>query len=326
MTGMSADDKRKWDVARSTSGMEPAMRRLFTLLCMTVAALIALAASRDALAQGTTEPAIRDSNVGYIDPAIPGDIFRFRYDAAYQNTTPTRDEFFWAPGGRFGPGPTFPETNVDYQDLQFYLEQMIAPRASAFIELPVRFLNPVQNPNEAGVADMNAGVKYAFIENEDLVATFQLRTYAPTGNVHEGLGNSHASLEPALLVYKPLCDGWVTELELRDWIPLGGNDFAGNIIRYGIGLHYDDLCCGCCQVVPIAEIVGWTSLGGKVTVAEPGQTPFVESAAGQTIVNIKLGMRFKTGDRGDIYMGYGRPLTGDTWYQNTFRIELRWFL
>jgi hypothetical protein len=305
--------------------MEPFMRR-FLLSILVASAISAAGMPAAARAQGTTEPVIRDSNVGYIDPAIPADIFRFRYDAAYQNTTPTRDEFFWAPGGRFGPGPSIPETNVDYQDLQFYLEQTIAPKASAFVELPVRFLNPEQNPNEAGVADMNAGVKYAFIYEQDLVSTFQFRAYAPTGNVHEGLGNSHASLEPALLIYKPLCDGWVSEMELRDWMPVGGNDFAGNIIGYGIGIHYDYMWCGCWQVVPIAEFVGWTSLGGKETVVETGQLPLVQSAAGDTIFNIKVGLRLKCGDWGDIYMGYGRPLTGDTWYQNTFRIELRLFL
>src|SRR5262245_41292435 len=107
MTAASADDNRTWEVARSTCGMEPAMRRLSTFLVMTAPALIALASSRVTLAQGTTEPVIRDSNVGYIDPAIPADLFRFRYDAAYQNIRPTRDEFFWAPGGRFGPGPSF---------------------------------------------------------------------------------------------------------------------------------------------------------------------------------------------------------------------------
>src|SRR5215469_13814670 len=123
-------------------------RFLLSILAAAAAVMVVWVAPEKSRAQGTTEPVIRDSNVGYIDPAIPADIFRFRYDAAYQNIRPTRDEFFWAPGGRFGPGPSFPETNVDYQDLQFYLEQTIAPQASAFVELPVRFLNPEQNPNE----------------------------------------------------------------------------------------------------------------------------------------------------------------------------------
>ena len=28
---------------------------------------------------------------------------------------------------------------------------------------------------------------------------------------------------------------------------------------------------------------------------------------------------------GDVYAGYGRPLTGDKWYENTFRVEFRLF-
>ena len=46
---------------------------------------------------------------------------------------------------------------------------------------------------------MNAGFKWAFWETDDQVATFQLRTYIPTGAASRGLGNNHVSLEPALL-------------------------------------------------------------------------------------------------------------------------------
>jgi hypothetical protein len=27
----------------------------------------------------------------------------------------------------------------------------------------------------------------------------------------------------------------------------------------------------------------------------------------------------------DIYTGYGRPLTGDSWYEDIYRFELRYF-
>ena len=67
-------------------------------------------------------------------------------------------------------------------------------------------------------------------------------------------------------------------------------------------------------------------MGGKVTIVEPNEPPIIESAAGRTIVNAKLGLRLRHNDCGDLYLGYGRPLTGDNWYQNTFRIELRIFL
>src|SRR5262245_11869568 len=187
--------------ARPTYRTELVMRRCLVLFLAALAAFLTFANPPTARAQGTTEPVIRDSNVGYIDPAIPGDIFRFRYDAAYQNTRPTRDEFFWPPGPPFGNGPNIPERSVDYQDVSAYLEYTFTSQVSAFVDVPVRFLNPELNPNTAGMADMNAGVKYAFIYSDDLVATFQFRTYAPTGAPRHGLGNGHASLEPALLVY-----------------------------------------------------------------------------------------------------------------------------
>jgi hypothetical protein len=90
-------------------------------------------------------PTVRDSNVGYLDSALLGDQFRFRYDTSYDLNRPSRAEFFWPRGGPFGPGPARPETSVDYQDLSAYLEKQVADRLSAFVEAPVRFLNPEVN-------------------------------------------------------------------------------------------------------------------------------------------------------------------------------------
>jgi hypothetical protein len=280
---------------------------------------------RDTAAQGTTVPRVRDSNVGYIDPAIPGNVLRFRFDAAYDNLRPTRADFFWSVGGTAGDGPSIPESSVDYQDLSVYGEALITPSFSAFVNLPARFLDPEQNPNTAGMSDMDAGFKRTLIDEADMVATFQFRTYAPTGDVDRGLGNNHVSLEPALLLYKPLGECWGLEAELRDWIPIGGTDLAGNIIRYGAGVHCTALSTCCWQLTPVAEFVGWTVLDGGVSVRQPTGAAILEDAAGDTIVNAKLGMRFKYADQLDLYAGYGRPLTGDSWYLNTLRFELRFF-
>ena len=86
---------------------EPTMHRSFRVLFAVVTVSVAVLHSAKLRAQGTTGPVIRDSNVGYIDPAIPADLFRFRYDAAYDNNRPTRAEFFWSPGEPFGAGPIF---------------------------------------------------------------------------------------------------------------------------------------------------------------------------------------------------------------------------
>src|SRR5262245_27164268 len=208
------------------------MRRRLSLLTFGVT-LASLASPSAARAQGTTEPVVRDTNVGYIDTAIPGDQIRFQFDAAYDNVRPTRDEFFWSPGPPFGRGPRIPEASVNYQDITTYFETLVGPHTSLFAAIPVRFLDPELNPNTAGLAHVNAGIKQALFVDENTVATFQFRTYGPSADNNRGLGTGHVSLEPALLVFRRLSDDWTVEAELRDWIPLGGGDFAGNIIRYG---------------------------------------------------------------------------------------------
>ena len=312
------------------------------------------------------------STVGYVDSAIPTNLFRLRVDAGFDDNTPDLAEFFYSqyrqqtfipiagsnPGSGKGSGsgsngkgkPSFvngggeatvtqkngqfliyspqanglaaAETSIDYQDVSTYVEKTFGDNLSAFVELPVRFLEPQVNPDAAGFADMNAGFKWAFLHTEDQVATFQLRTYIPTGDASRGLGNNHVSLEPALLYYLKPTDLVRVEAEFRDWIPIGGTDFEGDIIRYGMGVSYQIWQCDDRWVRPVTEVVGWTVLGGKVT--EPlGDGVFeVKNAAGETIVNLKVGVRFGFG-ASDLYVGYGRALTGDVWYKDILRAEYR---
>src|SRR5262249_52987145 len=155
-----------------------------------------------------------------------------------------RAEFFYAKCGCFrpvdprSPGPPLPETNVDYQDIRSYLEVAFANRLSVFAEVPVRFLNPDQNANTAGLGDMYAGFKAALLYDPNRVVSVQLRTWIPTGAASRGLGTHHVSLEPSLLLYQKLSDRLLFEGQLSDWIPVGGTDFSGNIIEYGFALSY----------------------------------------------------------------------------------------
>jgi hypothetical protein len=276
-----------------------------------------------ARAQGTSGPRVSDSSAGYIDNAIPGDDVRFRFDAAYDFTRATRAEFFYPVAQPLGHGLPRPEPRVDYQDLSAYLELAPSERFSGFVELPWRFLNPEVNADTNGFADMNAGFKYAFVYRPDLVATFQFRTYAPTGDSRRGLGNDHVSLEPAILLYAPLTERLVLNGEFRYWVPIGGTDFAGDLVRYGLGLQYD-LSHSCrYRITPVAEVIGWTVLSGKESFVTPSGEVGIADAAGDTIVNLKLGARIGLGERSDVYAGYGRSLTGDRWYENTFRLEYR---
>ncbi len=275
-------------------------------------------------------------DVGYIDSAIPVNRLRIRYDAADNDNRPDRAEFFYAKCGCFAlagidphaPGPFQQPRKVDFQEQSTYLEGAYDNRLSAFVEIPVRFVDfddrvdtlTTLHSNQAGLADINFGAKYAVIADKDRYLTGQLRTFAPSGDAREGLGTNHWSLEPALLFYQRLSDRLVLEGEFRDWIPIDGTDFAGNVLRYGVGLGYDIYQNSSLRVTPVVEFVGWTVLSGKELDVNTGATL---SARGDTIVNVKGGVRTFFGQHSDVYVGYGRALTGDVWYKDIVRVEYR---
>jgi hypothetical protein len=255
-----------------------------------------------------------ESSVGYIDSAIPQTKFRLRADAAYGNNRPERAEFFYPQDGL-----PLPESNVDDQEVSVYLEYAFCPQFSAFAEVPFRFLNPENNANHAGLSDVNAGLKWAALASDAQYLTFQLRAYAPSGLKHRGLGTGHVSLEPAVLYNRALTDVLHLEAELRDWVPVGGTDFEGNVVRYGVGASYDIYKTEDLRVAPVAEFVGWTVLSGK---DDAENENLVKSAAGETILNLKLGLRGRS-EFGEVYVGYGRALTGTVWYKDIIRFEYR---
>jgi hypothetical protein len=273
-----------------------------------------------ALLLGVT-PVIRaqtgsESSVGYIDDAIPTTQVRFRSDFAYGVNEPDRAEFFWP-----GPsGPPLGERKVDFQELSAYLEWAATSSFSAFLEVPVRFVNPEVNANAGGLSDIIAGFKWALVAEEKRYFTFELKAFTPSGDGNLGLGTNHFSLEPALLFNQRLTDRILLEAEFHDWIPIATPSFAGQVLRYGVGLSYDTHPCTKVRVSPVAEFVGWTVLSGEESL------PIVDipvNAAGDTIVNAKLGVRTVFGDNREFYVGYGRALTGDVWYKDILRLEYR---
>ncbi|MEM0927487.1 MAG: hypothetical protein AAGJ83_15680, partial [Planctomycetota bacterium] len=65
---------------------------------------------------------------------------------------------------------------------------------------------------------------------------------------------------------------------------------------------------------------GWTILDGFATVPATPALAQLIAVDGDTIVNAKLGMRWTDADR-SFFVGYGRSLTGDTWYIDIVRAE-----
>jgi hypothetical protein len=273
---------------------------------------------------------------GYIDSALPVNGVRLRGDFAYDNNRPDRASFFYPKCGCFmtrdAKGPVLPERSVDYQEVTAQVEAKLAPRFSVFGEVPVRFINPEVNANTSGLGDVNFGFKYAAVLTDTRILTFQLRTITPSGDGVKGLGSENWWVEPGVLWQTQTTDRLVLFGELRDAIPVSRtSDFAGNVLRYGVGAGYALYSGPRARVYSVNELVGWTVLSGKESSPDIPTPDTTQSARGDTIVNLKTGVRIGFGPvtapgvlgRSDLYVGYGRALTGEVWYKDMFRLEYR---
>lgn len=273
---------------------------------------------------------IPDAGGGYLENPVIRSRIRVRSDFAYDANRPDRAEYFYPKCGCFdmppgtapdAKGPPLPETNINsYQEYWLYMEYALNNSFSLFVEPGIRGINPEVNANETGFGDMRAGARVSLYQSCNTHFTFQFRTYIPTGDGRKGLGTDHMSLEPGLLYYSRVGERLSLQAQLLDWIPIDGSHFQGNVLDYGVGVGYDIYRSCDRYVTPLVEVVGWTVLDGEQTnLAFPNG---IQSAAGDTIVNVKLGARVGN-DRNSLYAGYGRAVTGEVWYEDIFRVEYR---
>jgi hypothetical protein len=302
-------------------------------------------------------PNLEGSMVGYIDDAIIGSQVRMRFDAAFDNNSPDRAEFFYAKCGCYralngtglqpafdpnapGPGTGIP-TAINFQQLRFNLEYAPVRRFSVFADVPIRWLQPqgfvpaanlpftpANFGNQAGIGDVEAGFKLAAVASRNTYLTFQFRTYFPSGDSYRGLGTAHYSVEPSVLYYQKLTDRWSAEGQLGDWHPIGGSagvptnnteGFAGDVFTYGIGPSYQLYKGERVRITPVVEMVGWRVLGGFQSL-QPG----FKEVGGTNIVNIKVGVRTSIGNNNSFYLGFGQAVTHDLWYKHIVRLEYRY--
>jgi hypothetical protein len=218
------------------------------------------------------------------------------------------------------------------QELTERVQYAVTSRLAMFIDLPQRFLQPGNgNPNTAGSGDISFGFKYALYSDDRRILTFMLRTIAPTGDPREGLGTGNWWMEPGLLYLQQMSLRWQVFGELRGQFSLSNqSDFTGSLIRYGVGTSYVVCTSRLGYLAPVFETVGWTMTSGKEFAFPTGAV----NAAGDTIVNAKMGLRIGLGapvlgqpfpTRADLYVGYARAMTGAFWYKDMFQLQFRWF-
>ena len=261
---------------------------------------------------------------GYLDPALPQNVFRLRFDSEYHIDRPDRAEFFYAKSGLLGgKGVDELQSTLDAQQLMAYLEVAPVDCFSFFAEIPYRRIKEASDSDvDRGISDISFGAKAALILEPCRVVSLQVKAYAPSGDAPTGLGTGHWSVEPSLLAWRKLGERTQVYAQLGDWIPIDGSDFAGNILEYGVGASYTLYDAGCFRVCPIVEVLGWTCLSGKEFTGLETPIPTVVDAAGITIVNAKVGVRVET-EHQSVYVGYGHALTDAVWYRDILRVEYR---
>lgn len=283
--------------------------------------LVILACATPAYAQRTS---LFNTGVSFIDSAVPRTQMMLRLDLDYDANRPTRAEYLQPKGGFPGtPGPDLPETSVDFQEVFAYAEYAFSPSFSVFMDTPLRWTNPEQNPSQGGVADMNLGFKWSVFTGANMMSTVQLRMWIPTASA-SGLGTKHVTFEPALLFNYRMMQFVNLEGEFRYWVPVGGSDFAGDLIRYGLGLTYWGRSPDRIWMSPVVEAVGWTVLGGQQQVVHSPALFTTQTAEGDTIVNLNAGLRMGLGYQAEFYAGYSRALTGEAWFREMLRFEFKY--
>ncbi len=244
---------------------------------------------------------------------------RIRWDAGFNYNFPDSAEFFWAQEKM--KGPMNPSAALNYGSLSLY-QEVAAKGFSAFVEIPYLSVNPEGNSSSAGFGDMNVGVKTVVLDRDLILVTTQFRTFIPIGNPTTGLGTGHVSLEPALLAALKLTCSTYLQMEIADWIPIGGDPgFAGSVFHYHVSLNQNLCHVGeCFNMVGTLEFNGYSFRGQYTDVTG---TP--QNLSGSNFYSAGPGVRMQFCDRCDfgvgMAFGFGDRHGPDQLYRTELRIR-----
>lgn len=258
-----------------------------------------------------------DSQVSFIESALPRNMLRTRFDFDQDNVRPMRNGYLYSPQSL-----PLPERRIDTMTWTTMVEIAPSPWLSVFVDQPMRWLNPDVNEHSTGFGDTAFGFKYVVVDTQQIVASILLRASMPTG-AQNGTGINQWTIEPGLLLnYRPT-NFLIVEGELRYWAGLGGGPYAGDLVRYGAGLAYGQRNAKQIWVTPIVEAQGWTMASGGSQVVLPSGLAQHVNTAGETIFNGSLGVRVGLGANIDFFLGASRAFTGEAWSRETYRVEMR---
>ncbi len=242
---------------------------------------------------------------------------RIRWDSVFNYGFPDSAEFFWGKIGTKGPKNATP--SLSYGEVSLY-QEIAAKGASMFIEMPYYSIEPVNNPGSAGFGDLNMGVKTVLLDRELLLVSMQFRTFVPAGNFTTGLGTGHVSLEPSLLAALKLTHSTYLQMQVADWIPIGGDSgFEGAVFHYHLSLnqnlwqHGDFL-----NLVGTAELNGYSFRGEFTNTAGT-----LVGLDGSNYLNAGPGIRLQICDKFDLGLGAAFGFGNGHGPAQIYRTELR---
>lgn len=279
------------------------------------------------------EPIYRDEGVGRsrlanapfaLDTAQPMNNFRMRIADAVNHVFPDRSEYFWAKQIT-GRGPKLPDGPIDYQEFRLLMETGNASFSTG-IEVPFRWTDPDNNPNHAGLSDLQLTLKTVLLNGEHWQITQLFRSHFNTGAPSSGLGTGHISLEPGLLFRLKVRADTYLHGAVTYFFPLGANKtHGGDVITYGGGLSYVLWENDYGALLPTVEVTGWSLNNGQQT----SPVGVVFPVDGIDVVNVVTGLRVVVdygGDLGLFEFGVSGslPATADQFWDTLLRFDLRW--
>jgi|GEM_PF-4145049 len=252
------------------------------------------------------------------------DVMRIRLDGAYGWQNPDRLEYLQAKAqADGGKGPSFRERTVDYQDIRMSMIRS-GPKFQLGTDMALRSIDGDINHESIGLADMTVNTKLVMADEANYKVSQINNIYIPTGYVTRGMGTGHVSIETGFAMSYKINDKNYAHAQICYWIPAGADPaLMGQMWHHGLALSsvlwshpIEDRA-----ILGMMEFDGWTILTG-------GQTNFntgaVERLNPETIFNVAPGLRYILNEKAEIATGLSFRITTTHWFEEAFRLELRW--